>query len=194
MDRPDNRPNGGVGSNQYQTRGSSRQSDTGPTPPKLKSDGLGGVPEEQNDDVYSPERIRRLKHDLDKEMSVDPDRWIRWSLADTHQTPPDILVKLVADLDPSVRQAASSNPHMPAQVLEKLASHEDLHIRTGVAMNLSSPPEALNHLAQDTTERVRLAVVRNVSTPSSAIGQLMHDMDHYISTTAEIVRAHRSLK
>jgi len=86
-----------------------------------------------------------------------PEAWIRWLVAASPRTPPDVLARLAGNADATTRIAVAANPRTPVALLARFARTEDdagptlFALRRAVAGNPSAPLPTLEHLASDPT-------------------------------------------
>ncbi len=110
-----------------------------------------------------------------KHLEYLADTKVRWGLATSPSTSPDVFMKLSEDKESSIRGAVARNPSTPPDVLRKLSGDKDKSVRGAVARNTSTPPDALVKLSEDEDFGVRLALAENPSTPPDALRKLSGD-------------------
>lgn len=182
-------PNG-VGSNQYRSRGSSRQIKPIPTA------GLGLFDQIDAGDLA----VDRLP--CGEVWSTDCQAWV-YPPGYTHDDHPSSLSKvlyirgggvsdsllgiLASDIDSGVRLAVAACPASPPGVLEYLSGDSILEVRLGVAENVASPPEVLTRLVSDPSHIVSETVASNLSAPPALLAQLAASSDSWMR---QIVASH----
>jgi len=102
------------------------------------------------------EEIYQFSQTLDEkgEVSRQPYR-ILYSLAQNHNTPSWILVKLAGRSESSIRLVAGTNPNTPVVILGKLVTDQDNLVRTWLSTNPKTTKEVLLQLQSDKDPLVR---------------------------------------
>lgn len=178
---------GGVGSNQYQTRGHARP--VGRDDESVVVSGPGLFGQVDLDDAES-ERVRcgslwgtgcmvwveppSFSHGSHP-RAVDKER-----LADNPATSRSVLVWLASDVSKNVRVDVAENPSTPPETLESLASDPCSWVHNSVATNRSTPPSALKLLAGDTDPWVRSGVAKHPTSPPQLLTRLSTDDEEMV--------------
>ena len=85
----------------------------------------------------------------------------RKELAQSPNTPPQVLGILAKDKDRVVRRGVPGNPNTSIQALDILAKDEDWGVRREVAENPNTPSQVLDILAKDKDWVVRYKVAKH---------------------------------
>ena len=115
-----------------------------------------------------------------KELSKDPDEFVRRIVAGNENTPVSVLEALAKDEEPGVRLLVTGNENTPVSVLEGLAKDEDWCVRQAVAENENTPRNVLEYLAKDKHWKVCCAVAENKNTPVATLEILAKDPDENV--------------
>lgn len=180
------KPKGGVGSNQYQSRGRANRwpyIDIDTLDPAAEVDLIDQVKR----DYSGPCRVR-----CGEVWSTECDSWVaapgyahgdhptsesKMETAADTSTTKDILALLAQDLEWYVRLKVASNPETPEGTLTELSQDTGYWVRAGVAGNSSTPRSVLSQLALDPRSEVRLVVAHNRHTPIPVLALLTADPD-----------------
>ena len=164
-----NHPHGGVGSNQYQTRGHSVAEQHPITPhPDLMAQ--AGASTAQPQPLPGKWRLveRFLVWNSLKVMSPSPNHIVRIVKGIRS---PRLLDQVAHSENLYAAAGAALNPRLPAQTLEYLASVDSDIIRRHVAQRADLPPAIALQLAHDENQAVRSEVARN---PASSVEALIY--------------------
>lgn len=102
------------------------------------------------------EEIYEFSQTLDERGMVSRQPYpILFSLAQNHNTPGWILVKLAERSENSIRLATGTNPNTPVEILGKLMTDQDSLVRTWLSTNPKATKEILLQLKSDKDPLVR---------------------------------------
>lgn len=130
-------------------------------------------------------------------------------MANSPQTPPEILSKLVRIPNVAIIDSALGNKNMPTEILveflnvsketgtfkhmisqnesapravsEQLSKDRNTNIRSNVASNAGTPPDILAYLSNDSETDVRMDVARNINTDVATLYKLLEDKSPYVA-------------
>ena len=145
---------------------------------------------------------------------------VRLELADSLDTVPEVLTRLLTDTDYFVRDAAIQNPNTPikslchlyditnnpdigtalslradtpSKMLQYISRSSVYMTQCGLASNINTPTEALNTLARHATDfHVRKLIAENPNVSIELLEKLSNDRSKKVSATAKNRLAERS--
>ena len=112
-----------------------------------------------------------------EERSMDPDQFVRRSVAEDPDTPPDVLARMSTDPNEYVRRNVADNPGTPADVLARMSMDSAGLVRYEVSENPNTPASVLVKMSDDPDKNVRGAVADHPNTPLNVVEKLAHDED-----------------
>lgn len=150
--------------------------------------------------VFTKRRETPITYDEAKEMAASPDAGVRGTLAQRHDTRPEILYFLANDTDSSVRRHIAANEATPVQADVFLTDDTDdsvrgslaekiAHLSAGLTPNESDKLrrmtyEALDKLARDQAVHVRQVIAQTLKdiadAPQPIIQQLARDAESVV--------------
>lgn len=109
-------------------------------------------------------------------LANSPDRAVRRRVAESHDVPDRIMLRLVQDPDREVRVRVARNIQSPPNVLALLAQDRDAGVRVNVASNCRWLP-VMNQisLSRDREAAVRMTMAANDDTPPGLLATFVHD-------------------
>lgn len=140
---------------------------------KLSKDPFGCVRDEVASNKKTP--INILKEMATSDLSYEVRRSAKISLAESFNTPIEMLEELSENCDFGIRLAVSKNVKTPNRILIKLSQDYDDWVREGVAENVIAPTKLLESLSRDLNENIRLAVAKNPMTSKYILEELTRD-------------------
>ena len=150
--------------------------------------------------VFTKRRETPITYDEAKQMAASPDAGVRGTLAQRHDTRPEILYFLANDTDSSVRRHIAANEATPVQADVLLTDDTDdsvrgslaekiAHLSAGLSPNESDKLrrmtyEALDKLARDQAVHVRQVISQTLKdiadAPQPIIQQLARDTESVV--------------
>lgn len=190
------RGRGGVGSNQYQSRGYSLQRPTNRSAdragvPTVVDTGLcaqvaGGELEsgrKQCGEVWGM-WCRHWVYPPSYSHGDHPTAGCKMDVATNPLASPELLEQLASDPQRYVRTEVANNPRTSPGVLERLAGDSEDWVRLAVAKSGATPSAALAGLASDPIPWVRRLVAEHPATPYAVLATLAMDSNLAVSTAA----------
>ena len=115
---------------------------------------------------YLSKRDRaKLLARLAKEPTLEP----RLQVAESHDTPPEVLEQLIGDLELSIRIAVEYSPNCPPELVELVKGQHQ------VASNWDTDSQQLENLSNSNWDWIRLAVAQNPSASEETLFKLAGD-------------------
>ena len=115
---------------------------------------------------YLPLRYRlQLLERLAQEPSLEP----RLQVAESLDTPVEVLQQLIGDLELAIRIAVQYNPNCPPELVKLVTGQHE------VASNWDTDSQQLDNLSHSNWDWIRLAVAQNPSTSEETLLQLAED-------------------
>ncbi len=139
-------------------------------------------------------------------LAQRPDLDARLQVAESPETPLEILQELAGDLEVAVRSTVKLNINCPRELIKLIESQQELAqdwnnnaeqlselaesrwswIRLTVAQNPNTPTETLQQLAKDPVLKIQLAVSKNPHTPAEILAELAQHSDNSIQEMVAI--------
>lgn len=119
-----------------------------------------------------------------QKLADDTDNLVRYHLVRNPNTPIEVLHKLANDVDKSIQQQLLNSPNFPIdskeEIAMKMAQDPDKWVRRKIAGNKNASSKVLQMLAYDKLKWIRLEVAQNPNTPATALEYLATDEDNEI--------------
>jgi hypothetical protein len=108
-------------------------------------------------------------------LAEDPSPFVRKTLAERRELPPEVAERLANDPIAMVRAASAGNHRLPDELIEKLSGDSDERVRLAVATGDEIPPRVAERLARDSCALIRSAVARKDGLSRETIDALSSD-------------------
>ncbi len=108
------------------------------------------------------------------------DPGIRMTVAESENTPENILRILAKDESDYIRASVARNKNTPQDVLRALVKDKGYYVRSYVARNEYAPEDILRALSKDDNEFVRASAAYNKNTPEDILRILAKDENYYV--------------
>lgn len=108
----------------------------------------------------------------------------RKMVAQSENTPPEILAQLSEDINAGVMFALARNPHTPPEVLDRLSGVSNPNIATGAIENPSLPASAMKKLAWSDDRYTRQLIAGHPNLPLQLRIKLAFDENEYVESVA----------
>lgn len=122
--------------------------------------------------------------DLLTKLSCHSDMGVRWAVAKSPHTKPEVLKILAKDDINLVRALVATNKNTPIECLNPFFNDEKI-VRDGLSGNPNVNKEILNELAKDDDKMVRMRVASNPSTSKDILQSLTNDKEEDVSIVAK---------
>ena len=160
---------GGVGSNQYQTRGVSR---AGQVATLSGDEARAALGQRQCGDVWGT-KCKAWVSAPDWAHGKHPSPRSKQMVAHTSSDPE--MIRHFSE-DRVTRVWVSYNPNLPADIIEDMISSGDHKVLIGIAGNPGASPSTLAQLASSADSRVRQRLVHNSNTPSDILRDILPEL------------------
>ncbi|MGM0623774.1 MAG: hypothetical protein ACQESH_07100 [Campylobacterota bacterium] len=122
--------------------------------------------------------------DLLTKLSSHEDMSVRWAVAKSPHTKPEVLQILAADSVNLVRALVATNANTPIACLDAFMEDEKI-VRDGLTGNPNCPQEFLIRLSQDSDKMVKMRVASNPATPKEVLQNLAKAEDKDLCIIAQ---------
>lgn len=122
--------------------------------------------------------------DLLTKLSIHQDMGVRWAVAKSPHTKPEVLRILAKDEVNLVRALVATNKNTPIECLEPLFNDEKI-VKDGLSGNPNSSEKILQALAKDSDKMVRMRVASNPSVSKAILEELTNDKEQDVVIVAQ---------